>query len=300
VYHYDEPFGDAAGFPVYLVSQFARQHVKVVLAGDGGDELFGGYRRYAYDGLADLYQHLPRILGTQVIPAAVDRLPRLRRVKRAVRCWQVREAAERYPGWLILFTPEMQHELLQIDVTHVLNGYAPANAYSAWYKKLNGSSSADHLNRLMYVDLKTLLVDGYLEKVDKATMACGLEARLPILDIRLVELAFQIPSAYKIQGLSTKRIFKRAVRDLVPPSVLRRPKHGFAVPTDPWFRGDLKAFVFEVLTDPHTRARGIINTAMVERLWREHQSGQNVWDTHLWLLLNLELWQRIYLDGEPI
>jgi asparagine synthase (glutamine-hydrolysing) len=152
----------------------------------------------------------------------------------------------------------------------------------------------------MYVDLKTLLVDAYMEKTDKATMACSLEARLPVLDHRLVELSFQIPAAYKVRGLSTKRIFKRAVADLVPPSVRRKRKHGFEVPLDPWFRGPLKSFTFDVLLDPRARGRGYFNVPTIERLWKEHVDGQQVWDAQLWLLLNFELWHRIYLDREGL
>jgi asparagine synthase (glutamine-hydrolysing) len=152
----------------------------------------------------------------------------------------------------------------------------------------------------MYIDLKTWLADAYLEKVDKATMACSLEGRIPILDHRLVELAFQIPSNLKIKGLSTKRIFKRAVSRLVPDEVLRRPKHGFAVPTDPWFRGSLKQFTFDVLFDRRTQQRGYFAKDVVKQLWHEHVHGRRAWDMQLWLLLNLELWHRIYIDGESV
>jgi asparagine synthase (glutamine-hydrolysing) len=131
-------------------------------------------------------------------------------------------------------------------------------------------------------------------------MACSLEARLPLLDPRLVELAFQVPGRLKVNGLSTKRIFKRAVQDLVPASVLNKPKHGFSVPTDPWFRGDLKKYTCEILFDGRTRRRGYFNLALVERLWREHIEGRHVWDSQLWLLLNFELWHRIFLDGESV
>lgn len=148
----------------------------------------------------------------------------------------------------------------------------------------------------MYVDLKTWLVDTYLEKVDKATMACSLEGRLPFLDHRLVEWAAQIPSRYKIQGWSTKRILKRAVRELVPAEVLCKSKHGFAVPTDPWFRDELKDFVFEILMDERTRQRGYFNAHVIERLYRLHCEGKETYDSALWLLLNFELWHRIYLD----
>ncbi len=300
VYHYDEPFGDAAGFPLYLLSRFAREHVKVVLSGDGGDELFGGYRRYAADQLAALYQHLPRLLTDTAIPAVVDRLPRLRRIKRSTKVLPIRDPARRYAGWLELFTAEMRADVLDRTIVEDLADYDPAWTYPHYYAALNGTTASDHLNRLMYVDFKTWLPDVYMEKTDKATMACSLEARLPLLDHRLVELAFQIPGRYKIRGSSTKRLFKQAVSQLIPPAVLTKPKHGFAVPTDPWFRGELKSFTSDVLFDERSRRRGYFNMDVVERMWREHVVGRHVWDTHLWLLLNFELWHRIYLDGEPV
>lgn len=300
VYHYDEPFADAAAFPVYLLSRFAREHVKVVLCGDGGDELFGGYRRYVVDRFASLYQRLPAALTENLVPALAGKLPRSRRTKRVFQALRLVDPARRYPSWLIAFTPEMQVELLGADLREAVAGHDPARPYYGYYHALNGQTASDHLNRLMYVDLKTLLVDGYMEKVDKATMACSLEARLPLLDHRLVELAFQIPGRFKIRGVSSKRILKRAVRDLVPADVLRKPKHGFAVPIDPWFRGALKDFSFEVLLDGRTRRRGYFNMDFVERLWREHAEGRHVRTEHLWTLLNFELWHRLYLDGEAV
>jgi asparagine synthase (glutamine-hydrolysing) len=300
VYHYDEPFGDAAALPIYLLSQFARQHVTVVLAGDGADELFGGYRRYAYDRLAPFYTKLPRALTEAWMPWIVDRLPRLRRTKRLFSTLPLRDPARRYAAWLMLFTPEMQADLLQPAMMEQLGSHDPQEPYSRYRAALNPSTAADHLNRLMYTDLKTLLPDGYLEKVDKAAMACSLETRLPFLDPRLVELAFQIPGHYKIHGLSTKRLLKHAVRDLVPDSVLRKPKHGFAVPTDPWFQGGLRDFVFDVLLDERARHRGYYNTPMIEKLWLEHIEGRRVWDGYLWLLLNFELWHRQYLDDAVV
>ena len=300
VFQYDEPFGDAAGFPVYLLSQFARKHVKVVLTGDGGDELFGGYRRYALDQLASIYQKFPALITDTVAPNLVKWFPRLRRLKRTIQTLPIQEPARRYAAWLVLFTPEMQTELLLPDTYAAVAKHDPAWPYPLYYGSLNNNAYADHLNRLMYIDLKTWLADVYMEKVDKATMACSLEARLPLLDHRLVELAFQIPSFLKIKGWSTKRILKKAVVNLLPIWVLRKRKHGFAVPIDPWFRGKLKSFTFEVLFDERTRRRGYFNFQMLERLWKDHLTGHNVWDSHLWLLLNFELWYRIYMDGEGV
>jgi asparagine synthase (glutamine-hydrolysing) len=300
VYHYDEPFGDAAAFPIYLLSHFARERVKVVLAGDGGDELFGGYRRYVADQFASLYQCLPTALTHAWSQGLIDRLPRLRRIKRIAQVLPIKDAARRYATWLMSFTPDMQASLLRPEIYEVVQEYDPAWSYPHYYDGLSDVVAADHLNRLMYVDLKTWLADAYMEKTDKATMACSLEARLPFLDHRLVELAFQIPSRYKIRGNSTKRILKRAVNTLIPADVLHKPKHGFAVPTDPWFRGNLRAFTLEILLDDRARHRGYFNIPVIERLWKEHIEGRHVWDTQLWLLLNFELWHRIYLDGETV
>jgi asparagine synthase (glutamine-hydrolysing) len=298
VYHYDEPFGDAAGFPVYLLSRFAREHVTVVLTGDGGDELFGGYRRYAMDQMARAYQLLPRAV-TGGLPALVEQLPRFRRVKRTAQTLPLREPGRRYASWLEVFTPELRAELLRPELAARVAGYDPGWQYPHYYRRFSGAA-ADHLNRLMYIDLKTLLADSYMEKVDKATMACSLEARVPLLDHRLVELAFQIPSRLKVRGWSLKRLLKKAVAGIVPDAVLRRPKHGFSVPMDPWFRGEMRAYVREILLDERTRRRGLFDSRAVERLLGDHLSGRSVYSDQIWLLLNLELWQRIYLDGEAV
>jgi len=300
VYHYDEPYGDAANFPLYLVSEFARRHVKVVLAGDGGDELFGGYRRFVADQYARTYQMLPGLLTDRLIPALASRIPRIRRTKRILSALPLRDPAARAGAWLEVFTRAMRQDLLAPGIQEAVQGYDPLWQYHQFYNRTRADRPPlDHLNRMMYVDLKTWLADAYMEKVDKATMAVSLEGRLPILDHRLVELAFQIPGGLKIRGRSTKRIFKKAVAHLLPPEVLHKPKHGFAVPTDPWFRGSLKDFVFETLMDPRTRSRGYFDNNYVERLYRLHREGKEVYDTPLWLLLNLELWHRTFLDGSP-
>jgi asparagine synthase (glutamine-hydrolysing) len=301
VYHYDEPYGDAANFPLYLISEFARKHVKVVLAGDGGDELFGGYRRFVADQYAGRYQMLPSFLSRGMIPALAGMLPRLRRTKRILTTLPVRDPARRAASWLEVFRPDMLQGLLLPAVREVLGDYDPTWQYAHFYNRTGGKMPPlDHLNRMMYVDLKTWLADVYMEKVDKATMAVSLEGRLPILDHRLVELAFQIPSSYKIRGGATKQILKKAVAHLLPPEVLTKPKHGFAVPTDPWFRGALRDFVYETLTDPRTKARGYFDSDYVERLYRLHREGKEVYDTPLWLLLNLELWHRTFIDSPPV
>jgi asparagine synthase (glutamine-hydrolysing) len=293
VYHFDEPFGDAAAFPTYLVSRLARKHVTVALTGEGGDELFGGYRRYwAARWLRLLHTATGGLAGPLLTPAA-RALPRFRRIKKLVEAVAVPDRAARYAGLLRVFSDEGLRQLLDVRLEQAVAAYDAVRVYRSYFDEAQG---ADELNQYMYVDLKTWLADTYLEKVDKTSMAVSLEARVPLLDYRLVEFALTIPSAYKINNSGTKQVLRNAVHDLLPQRTMRKPKHGFAVPTDPWFRGELSEFAYDVLLDGRTRQRGYVRASAVERLWQEHQQGREVRDSHLWLLLNFELWARQYLD----
>jgi len=293
VYHFDEPFGDAACFPTYLVSRLARQHVTVALTGEGGDELFGGYRRYWTARWLRLLRTVGGSLPSAVLGAAVGRLPRFRRLKKVVEAGRMADEVARYSSLLRVFTDDALARVLDARLEHSMAVYDAHQAYRRYFAE---AEAADEMNRLMYVDLKTWLPDTYLEKVDKTSMAVSLEARVPLLDYRLVEFAMSIPSRYKIAGGDSKRILKNAVRDLLPASTLKKAKHGFSVPTDPWFRGELREFAYDLLLDRRTRQRGFFKGDEVERLWRDHQSGRQVRDAHLWLLMNFELWAREYLD----
>jgi asparagine synthase (glutamine-hydrolysing) len=205
----------------------------------------------------------------------------------------VEDPVERYGSWLLVFDLLQLEDLFHPDLLIALKEYDPFGPYRVYY--LQGNQ--DRLNRIFYVDQKTWLVDGYLEKGDKATMAAGLEARVPFLDHPLVEFVAHIPSRYKIKGLTTKYVLKKALKGILPDRVLRKRKHGFSVPIDPWFRGRLRAYTQEILLDPKTLNRGFFKEKTVERLLSDHLCGKEVYDTHLWLLLNFELWQRRFMDG---
>ena len=292
VYHFDEPFGDAAAFPTYLVSRLARQHVTVALTGEGGDELFGGYRRYpAARFLRRLRLATGGLIAPMLSPALA--LPRFRRVKKLIEAAKVEDDVARYAMFLRTFTDEGLRQLLDARMAAAIESYDALESYRRYFAEAAGT---DEMNQYMYVDTKTWLPDTYLEKVDKTSMAVSLEARVPLLDYRLVEFAMSLPSRYKIRNGVTKKVLRDAVRDLLPQRTMTKPKHGFAVPTDPWFRGELRDFAYGVLSDRTTRQRGFFNPAEIERLWANHQSGREVRDAHLWLLLNFELWARQYLD----
>jgi asparagine synthase (glutamine-hydrolysing) len=293
VYHFDEPFGDAACFPTYLVSRLARQHVTVALTGEGGDELFGGYRRYVAARWLRMLRVATGGMAGPLLSPAVSALPRFRRIKKLIDASRVPDAPGRYSTFLRVFSDEGLRHLVEARLEQAAAAYDAVDVYDKHFAE---ARDGDELNQLMYVDLKTWLADTYLEKVDKTSMAVSLEARVPLLDHRLVEFALTIPSQYKVSGGVTKRVLRDAVKDLLPDRTLRKPKHGFSVPTDPWFRGELREYAYEVLFDSRTRQRGFVRTAEVERLWREHQAGREVRSDHLWLVLNFELWAREYLD----
>lgn len=295
VRQHDEPFADPASVPLLLLSEFAREHVKVVLAGDGGDELFGGYRRYAAEQIARRYAVLPHVLRARVVPRLAQSLRGARRLRRAAATLAEADPARRYAGWLRVLQPELAAELLTGAPRAALAAHDGAAAFPDHYARLEG---ADHLNRLMYVDLKTWLADTYMEKTDKATMAHGLEARLPLLDRRLVDLAFEIPARQKVVGPSTKRVLKRALAGIVPAEVLRRRKHGFTVPVGSWLRGELHDYACEILLDRQTRDRGFFDSRCVERLLGEHAKGHRAHHEVLWPLITFELWHRQYLDPQ--
>jgi asparagine synthase (glutamine-hydrolysing) len=291
VYHYDEPFGDAAALPLYLIAKFARQHVTVALSGEGSDEQWAGYRRYQAELLATAYRQLP---GQAAVAALIRALPRSRRLKQAVAALGVADPARRYAAWLTVAHANQRRDLLHADLAGALGGYDPAQIYDAVYP----ANGAPTLTKLGYTDLMTWLPDTYLEKVDKSTMAASLEARVPFLDHTLVEWAMSLPPRLKLRGRTTKWLLRQAFADMLPPATLRKPKHGFAVPTDPWFRGPLRQWTADILFDERTTRRGLFNPAAVRRVYDDHISGRQVADTLLWLLLNLELWQRVYLDRE--
>jgi asparagine synthase (glutamine-hydrolysing) len=295
VYHYDEPLGIQAGFNFFVLGRVVREHARVVLTGDGGDELFGGYRRHVAEQLAPLYQRLPRTLTLRAIPSAVASLPRLGRSKQIAAVLPLADPALRYPAWLAVLTPELRAEILGPRLRDAIDGYNPAHVYRELLASRNGG---ERLGAQLYAELKAWLPDTLFEKTDKAMAASGLDTRMPLLDHRLVELAFSIPDRHKIRRLATKRVLRRAVRELVPAHTVRKRKHGFTIPIDPWFRGPVAPYARELLLDERARNRGYFEPRVVERLLDEHARGRNIWGRALWMLLGFELWHRIYLDRE--
>jgi asparagine synthase (glutamine-hydrolysing) len=301
LWHEDEPIAHPSSVPLYFVSQLASQHVKVVLTGEGSDELLAGYGKYPRAlvnwraGAA--YGVLPHPIRAFVADRVVPRLPaRLRRY--AARSFV---SVDRTPEAMFFDTFAAiplrdQHALL----TGRFSGATIGDAYGAsraCYDTPNGRSTV--LDRLLYTDLKTYLVE-LLMKQDQMSMAASIESRVPFLDHKLVEFAAALPPRLKLRGFRTKWILREAVRTLLPPGILSRPKMGFPVPFGLWMRGAWKGMAREVLLDTRTRQRGIVDPAAVERLLDAHAAGTvNAWEP-IWSLLNLELWYRTFVDGAGV
>jgi asparagine synthase (glutamine-hydrolysing) len=298
VYHYDEPLGIAAGFNFFVLGALVREHVDVVLTGDGGDELFGGYRRHVAEQLAGPYQRLPEMVTRRAVPAALARLPRLGRTRQIATVLPIADPALRTAAWLTVLSPDLRAELLSPALRAAVAGFDPAASYTSLYRDMNGAGGP--LNRQLYAELRAWLPDTLLEKTDKPTMAHGVDARMPLFDHRIVELAFRIPDRHKVRGRATKRVLRRAVRGLAPERARRAGKHGFTIPADPWFRGPLAPYLREVLFDERARARGYFDSGAVARLVDDHVSGRRIWDRALWMLLSFELWHRVYVDREGL
>jgi asparagine synthase (glutamine-hydrolysing) len=297
VWHYDEPFADSSAIPTYYVSQMARQHVTVALAGDGGDENFAGYRRYYFDRRENTVRDLlPAVVRQPIFGALAslypkaDWAPRIFRGK-ATFANLARSPIEAYFRSISAFQVELKDQLLSQDLLYDLNGYNSLAVLRDYYDNAN---SMDALSRIQYVDIKTYLSDDILVKVDRASMAHSLEVRAPILDHKLMEIAATMPSSLKLRGMNGKYIFKNAVKKILPQSVLRRKKMGFAVPLSKWFRNELKDFTHTILftgTDDT-----LLNRATTQRVWEEHQSGLSNRSTELWTLLMFRLWERQFLE----
>jgi asparagine synthase (glutamine-hydrolysing) len=297
VRHYDEPFADSSAIPTYLVAQLTREHVTVALTGDGGDELFAGYERFAAARLAECYRRLPGLLR-QAVSGVVHHLPEstayrgfARRARRFVDAADL-PLAERYLNWVGLFSADMRQALLSPHPD-----LAAANVLADYRAHFEQAAGLGLVNQLLYVNATTYLPGDLLVKTDRVTMAHGLEARCPFLDQELIGLVAGIPTALKLRGMTTKYILKRAAERLLPREIVHRPKHGFGVPVGRWFRQELRGYVHDVLLSPRARQRGYFDPAAVERLIDQHQRGQRDRGHQLWTLLAFELWHRTYLDS---
>jgi asparagine synthase (glutamine-hydrolysing) len=292
-WHFDEPFADSSAIPTYMVSKLAREHVKVVLSGDGGDELFAGYTRYGIDRQRSAFAHLPAFLRRGVMRPLSRSLPHGAWGRNFLYNVAL-DPVDRYVDSISIFSELNKPSLYTEDFRRRLKGLELAGAR---YRKLAASvATGKPLDRLLYLDSKTYLPGDILTKVDRMSMAVSLESRVPLLDHHLIEFVARMPDSMKMNGLQTKYIFRRAVRDLVPAEILDRPKQGFGVPLQQWINDQLRERIHETLLEQRTRERGFIEDSYVRRLLDEHERHRRDHSGQLWALFMLEEWQRIFVD----
>ncbi|MEO8754670.1 MAG: asparagine synthase (glutamine-hydrolyzing) [Casimicrobiaceae bacterium] len=295
LWHMDEPIADTAFITTYLVSQFASRDVTVILSGVGGDELFGGYRRYLGSHYQGYFDRLPSPLR-RAATALGQRLPSDRHspMRNAARLAKGFLAAaglpleERYRSYVEVFPEEVAAELLREP---------RGDGHQALDAAFAQAAGSDELNRMLAVDAETQLPDDLLLLTDKMSMAVSLECRVPLLDHELVELAARMPQGMKIRGGRLKNVMKAALRDVLPSDILERKKRGFGAPMGAWLKRDLAPLVRNLLSAEAVKSRGLFRPAAVDRLVASHAGNVADGTDRLMALLNLEIWARIYLDG---
>ncbi len=276
---YDEPFADSSQIPTYLVSKMARRHVTVSLSGEGGDEVFGGYRRY-FEG-----QRVLRTFGS--MPSPLRRLLGRAMLAMPPRAWDrvMKQGSTQMPKLGRVLATHDHSDLYFELMTHWRNAVPNAPEYPRASSPLD-----DPIERMMHLDQITYLPDDILAKVDRASMATSLEAREPLLDHRVVELAWTFPLEMKVRDGQGKQILRRVLDRYVPRTLIDRPKMGFKVPIDAWLRGPLREWAEELLSERKLREQGLLDVAMVRKVWNGSLAGRGASHDHLWAVLMLEAW----------
>jgi asparagine synthase (glutamine-hydrolysing) len=288
-WYLDEPFGDSSAIPTYMVSKLASEHVTVVLSGDGGDELFAGYDRYLVERRERKMAQIPAPLRQAA--GLVGRAMREGMKGRNFLRHLALNGADRYFDANMLFREFEKTSLFEPDAYREIQN---RNSHGAWRSCLE-NGRVHWLSALQYLDIKNYLPNDILTKVDRMSMAHSIEARVPLLDHKLVEFAATIPPELKLKGVTTKYIFKKAMEGILPNEILYRPKRGFAIPLGRWFRGQLSSFVRDLLLSRRSIERGIFRRAYLERLIEMNDRGRPM-DLQLWTLITFELWCRRFID----
>ncbi|MGW0884073.1 asparagine synthase (glutamine-hydrolyzing) [Streptomyces sp. NPDC002671] len=295
-WYFDEPFADSSAIPSFYVAKLSRQHVTVALNGDGGDESFGGYTRYARAARMDRFRvHRAahpalRHLGRTLLASGAAGSHRRRA---GLALTMLGETSQRrYARMMSYFMPEQKQDLYTEQLREATSG---SDSYDLLEQAFRASHAVSRINQLMDVDVNSYLPGDLLVKVDITTMANSLEARSPFLDHHVMEWAARLPAELKVRGGTTKYLLKKALEDWLPHEVLYRPKQGFGVPLAHWLRTDLKDVAWDVLTDRTAVDRGFFRPDAVRTMLVEHEAGANH-ARRIWALMQFELWHRRFVD----
>lgn len=279
-WHRDGPISEPADVAIFRIAEYARATVKVLLSGEGSDEIFAGYAKYAVEPKVALLAAVPSFVRVPMMRAAERLLPGSKyRARQVARALTGRDTAERLQTWFAPFTWYERQALHP--------GYGALRS-PGQYERCAG----DHLRRMLYVDCHTWLADNLLERGDRMSMAASIENRPPFLDHELVELAFRVDSAMKVKGSSGKWIVKEIARQHLPANIVDRKKVGFRVPLDEWFRGGLKDYVHDLLLGRDAFVSRYLTRAVIEAMLRDHMRGRRNEELRLWTLLGFEVWHR--------
>ncbi|MDQ1525006.1 MAG: hypothetical protein QOG00_1655 [Pyrinomonadaceae bacterium] len=299
VEHYGEPYADSSAIPTYYVARETRRHVTVALNGDGGDECFAGYERYAAMKLAGKYRSVPGLLREGLIKNAVALYPtsetrrsRARDLKRFLDAASL-PTVERYMRWVSVLDTQAKHDLYTDDFEREMSAHHASDFVAPWFANANGAGLVD---ASLLADTMTYLPNDLLVKVDIASMAVSLEARSPFLDHHVIEFAASLPENLKLRGLTTKYLLKRVLAKLLPAENLSRRKMGFGVPIGHWLRGEMQKFLRDTLLSEKALGRGFFKPASVKRMVELHTRGERDYAHQLWTLLMLELWFERFID----
>ena len=302
IWHYDEPFGDSSAVPSYAIAELTRQHVTVVLNGDGGDEIFAGYDRYITDRLARSVDYVPLGLRRKVsalfqgLPASWRQHWGIGRLSRIAGVLAL-EPGRRYAHWGAHFSPTERNNLYSEAFQATITESDPEELF---VKIFEATDAKDCTDAALDADVNLYLADDLLVKMDRATMAHSLEARSPLLDHVLMEFVATLPHQFKLSGKEKKYLLKACLRGSVPDAVLDRPKMGFCVPLARWFREDLREMAYDLLLSSRAIQRGYFRAGRVEDLLKDHCQARADHAAQLWDLLVLELWHRTFIDSHPI
>ena len=304
VWHYDEPFADSSAIPTWYLCEMTRQDVTVTLSGDGGDEMFAGYDRYRAVKLGMVTERLPMFLkrflagpARNLIPASTRQRSMLRRLKRFLEAIGM-DPLEQYLQWIAIFNRQRRNELYTDGFCRSITDTDPHHDSLDFLRHAQGRCSyRDRVTATALIDMQTYLPCDLMTKVDIASMAHSLECRAPLLDYRIAEWAARMPIRFKVRGRRGKVILRDTFGNMLPPDIERRPKMGFGVPIDHWFRGPMKSMVRDVLLDRRTTDRGLFQRSFIEGILDDHFSNRFDHAYRIWSLFFLELWMRQWLDG---
>lgn len=281
----DAPIAEPSDIPIYLLALEARRSIKMVLTGEGSDELLGGYPKHVYERHVAAYQQIPGWLRHRAIEPLIQALPyRFRRAKTAIVNLGIESHRERMGRWFGALTEEDCAQLLDPATT-------PPGRHSELASASAGTSA---LRAILFFDQTSWLPDNLLERGDRMTMGASIEARMPFLDHELATFVSGLPDSWRVRGFTTKRILRLAMRRMLPARILQRPKVGFRVPVNEWFRGPLREYLLAHLTGSDSRTHAYFRPVALQRVLREHISGRQNHEKLLWCLLSLEIWHRAY------